>query len=709
MTTSPGPGGPGDPADPGRTLTVALLGAGGHGRSHLRAVRELAASTVGTSAPPPVRLLAVADPAPPPGIEDELGPDAVFRTAQDLFAVHSPDLTIICTPINTHLELAELAFAAGSHVLLEKPPTPSLASFRRLLAAADASGLACQVGFQSLGSDALARLRTLVADGSLGKVTGIGAVGTWLRDDAYWSRARWAGRRTLDGAPVVDGVVTNPLAHAVATALAVDGSTRVDDVLDIDVDLFHANRIESDDTSSVRLRTRRGTTVALGLTLCASVQTAPRVVVHGTLGTATLYYTQDVLEVTHGTDAPTTERLGRTPLLANLVDHVRTGAPLLCPVEETGAFMRVLDAVRAAPDPREIPPEHLRTEIPEPWPADEPAPPGTPRTPHIVVADVAEWCERVAHELRTFTELGAPWTVEPPAREHEVLAVAHVAGRPVAEYVDGSGARPSDSPRPHLHPVRTLGGVVVTDSAPADHTWHVGVAPGVQDVDGHNLWGGRTYVRDHGYVWRDDHGRIEHDGWASRGDDGFVENLAWTGHDGVPLLRERRSVRWWRVRADAWALELRSALSVDPDRTDAVALGSPGSNGRTGGGYGGFFWRLPACTDVRVRTAAAEGEDDVHGTTAPWLAWSARTARGAFTLVAEPACDEAATDPWVVRVASYPGFGSAIAWDSPTVVTRGTPAVRAHRVAVADGYLSRDAAASLARAMARSRRDGPVR
>ena len=696
-------------------LTVALLGAGGHGRSHLRAIQELASPPGG--GPGTVELVAIADPSPPPGIGTILPADRVYRDAAELFAARSPDITIICTPINTHGDLAEIAFDAGSHVLLEKPTTPSLDEFERLLKAAARADLACQVGFQSMGSHALLRLRELITSGELGTVTGIGGVGTWLRHESYWQRARWAGRRTLDGIPVVDGVVTNPLAHAVATALAADGSTRTADVESVEVDLFHANRIEADDTSSVVVRTRSGTTIALGLTLCAAAQTPPRIVVHGARTTATLYYTTDVLELraTDGSGPTTTTRHGRTSLLANLVEHITTGVPLVCPIEETGAFMRVLDEVRTAPAPREIDPVHLRTEV-----AAEP-----PHSPHIVVQAVEVWCERVAAELTTFTGLGAPWTAPAEPREHRALASLHVGGVEVATYVDGSGARATDSPRPHLHPVRTLGGVLVSDAAPADHTWHAGVGMGVQDVDGSNLWGGRTYVRDQGYTWRRDHGTIRHDGWAVQADQSWTENLTWLAHDGRPLLRERRTVRWWGVRADAWALELRSILSVDPGAEQhptgldagetgagavpcparTVTLGSPGSHGRRGGGYGGFFWRVAPCTDVRVWSPDAEGEDAVHGTRAPWVAFGARSPAGApFTLLVTAADDATAGDPWVVRAQSYPGVGSAIAWDAPTVVESGSPLVRAFRVGIVDGALSPEGSASLVRSMGRTRR-----
>ena len=98
------------------------------------------------------------------------------------------------------------------------------------------------------------------------------------------------------------------------------------------------------------------------------------------------------------------------------------------------------------------------------------------------------------------------------------------------------------------------------------------------------------------------------------------------------LLRERRELplgtggRGSAIRCRAWVLELNFTLSVPAAADfDAVRLGSPGSNGREAGGYGGFFWRLPRTDELTVRTPDAVGEADVHGTVADWLAVSLRT------------------------------------------------------------------------------------
>jgi predicted dehydrogenase len=374
-----------------RMPRLGLAGVHGHGASHVRAAREL--ERQGRAV-----LAAVADHRPP-------GPDldgvTAYREASDMIAGEGLDVVVLCTPMHTHLPLAEQAMVHGAHVLLEKPPTPTLDEFHRLLAAAEATGRALQLGFQSLGSAAVPAIRELVAAGAVGEPVRYGALGTWVRNVDYWRRAPWAGRSTLDGVPVVDGAVTNPLAHAVATGLAVAGATRERDVGDVRLDLYRANDIEVDDTSSLVVDLAAGGTLAGALSLTAPRRSEPCIIVDGTAGRLVLWYTLDVVQlIESGSEVPITSHHPRRGLLANLVDHVVDGAPLLVPAASTGAFMRVLEAVRESGPPRPIDARHLDRVTDDD---------GT----HLVVRDLEHWSARVVAEGRTFAEVGAPWSRDP--------------------------------------------------------------------------------------------------------------------------------------------------------------------------------------------------------------------------------------------------------------------------------------------------------
>jgi predicted dehydrogenase len=354
-----------------------------------------------------VRLAGVCDPRPPEGDELALIGDAPVATRlEDLLDAVRPDVTIVCTPLHTHVDLTLTAAGAGSHVLLEKPPTTTLAGYERVLAGVGASGRTCQVGFQSLGSHALPHVRALMADGAVGEIVGIGAAGAWQRDSSYYARAAWAGRRTLDGVAVVDGVLTNPLAHATATALALDGDTGEDGLRDVRVELFHANPIEADDTSSLRLLTSRETTISVAATLCAEREAEPYVVVHGTRGRITLEYRTGRVRLERDGRVESTQHAG-TDLLANLVAHIREPqVPLLAPLAATRSFMHVLEAVRLAPDPPQISAEYVRTDTSGPF-------------PRRVVPGIDDAVTRAADELALLSELNLPWAAPAASVTHE--------------------------------------------------------------------------------------------------------------------------------------------------------------------------------------------------------------------------------------------------------------------------------------------------
>ena len=319
---------------------VLLIGARGYGAVHLQNLERLRAR---------VRLTALVDPSGGP-LDGYSANVTVFQDLVDaLSSGLRPDVVVIATPTGTHLDLALRALEAGADVYLEKPPVASMAQFTTLLDAQASTGRAIQVGFQSLGSHALADIA------ALGTVESVAAWGAWRRDAAYWRRSPWAGRRTLDGVPVVDGVLTNALSHAVATALRIAGARRTDDVARIELELHRANDIEADDTSAVRITLRDGRRVTAALTLAADRDHDPLIEVRTDAGAAVLSYTRDELERPDGTTVST----GRIDLFEELLDHREGGIPLSSPLADSGAFMTVLEAVRTAPPPTLIPASRL--------------------------------------------------------------------------------------------------------------------------------------------------------------------------------------------------------------------------------------------------------------------------------------------------------------------------------------------------------------
>ncbi|MGW2277047.1 Gfo/Idh/MocA family protein [Streptomyces sp. NPDC001770] len=381
-------------------LPIVLAGARGHGRWHLANIERLQRQGV-------LRLAGICELNPL--TEAELGPFAGQHVQQSsdfgaLLDSTGARAAVVCTPIPTHTDLALTAARRGVHLLLEKPPAATFADFTRMSDGVREAGTACQIGFQSFGSHAVPAIRELVADGAIGSLRGIGAAGAWVREEAYYRRAPWAGRRRLGGADVVDGVLTNPLAHAVATALELADRGTAADVADIEAELFRAHDIEADDTSSLRVTTTDGLTVTVCVTLCAERAAEPYVVVHGDRGRITFWYKQDRVLLQRAGHGPEETVHGRTDLLENLAAHLADGTPLLVPPHRTGAFMRVVEAVRTGAEPTALPADA--------W-YSEPATQG----PRRVVKGIDAVVDAGADSLSLFSELGVPW-----ARSREVSA-----------------------------------------------------------------------------------------------------------------------------------------------------------------------------------------------------------------------------------------------------------------------------------------------
>jgi hypothetical protein len=273
-----------------------------------------------------------------------------------------------------------------------------------------------------------------------------------------------------------------------------------------------------------------------------------------------------------------------------------------------------------------------------------------------------------------------------PPRHPLSLTATHplrLGGRAVAEYVWRPQVPNTLSPRPFLHPVRTLAGAVVTEAMPPDHLHHLGVGLAVPDAGGVNFWGGRTYVRGEGSLPLPNHGVQRHHRWEARQDAALAQELHWIGPDGEALLRERRRIAARPVDDRAWALDFRFTLQNLTARP--LAFASPATKGRTGAGYGGFFWRARrGGRDVRVLGPGLTGEDRLHGARTPWLALSA-DGPDPWTLVFTDPAGQG--DPWFVRNGDYVGVGASLAWAEPLVAPPQSGPKRRIITVVADGAL----------------------
>ncbi|MGC4855848.1 Gfo/Idh/MocA family protein [Micromonospora sp. DT4] len=114
---------------------------------------------------------------------DRLGWDAYTTDWRDLVSRDDIDVVDVCTPGDSHAEIALAALAAGKHVLCEKPLANTVAEARAMTAAADtarAAGVRSMCGFNYRRVPAVTMMRQMVADGRLGVIRHVRA--TYLQD-----------------------------------------------------------------------------------------------------------------------------------------------------------------------------------------------------------------------------------------------------------------------------------------------------------------------------------------------------------------------------------------------------------------------------------------------------------------------------------------------------------------------------------------------
>ncbi|MGF6835943.1 hypothetical protein QF015_004144 [Paenarthrobacter sp. TE4293] len=258
----------------------------------------------------------------------------------------------------------------------------------------------------------------------------------------------------------------------------------------------------------------------------------------------------------------------------------------------------------------------------------------------------------------------------------------HLRGAEVVQENPGDDLATHLAPRPYLHPVRTLGGAVLTEAAPSDHPHHLGLSLAFSDVNGTNFWGGSTYTRQ-GPVVLPNHGRQVASAWEHH--DGIAEaDVDWFSSGGQQLAGERRSYTYQLHPAPAtWSFSFNSVIRPAGD-VQQLSVSSSAVKGRAGAAYGGIFWRFAAGdSPAHVLCTDGAGVEAAHGSLSPWLMVGTRQqGQGVSVVLAQ---DPEHVRPWFIRTEGYVGAGPAVAWDSPALADRRKPLTLSLHAVIHDG------------------------
>ncbi|MBA2955875.1 gfo/Idh/MocA family oxidoreductase [Nocardioides sp. MAH-18] len=169
-----------------RTLRVAMIGHAFMGNAHSQAWRT-APYFFSLPLRPELALLVGRDAGRAAEAATRLGWTESSTDWREAIARDDIDLVDICTPGDTHAEIAIAALEAGKHVLCEKPLANTVAEAAEMTAAAEkarANGVLTMVGFTYRRVPAIGLARQLVAEGKIGDIRHVRAqyLQDWISD-----------------------------------------------------------------------------------------------------------------------------------------------------------------------------------------------------------------------------------------------------------------------------------------------------------------------------------------------------------------------------------------------------------------------------------------------------------------------------------------------------------------------------------------------
>jgi hypothetical protein len=248
-----------------------------------------------------------------------------------------------------------------------------------------------------------------------------------------------------------------------------------------------------------------------------------------------------------------------------------------------------------------------------------------------------------------------------------------------------------ESPKPYLHPIRTLDGDVISLFRPHDHVWHKGLAWSLPHVGEHNFWGGPTYVHGRFYVQLDNNGSAVHrdmthlsivDGGVS-----LAHRLDWISQQGGAVIDEHRAMSAVLVDDATWILLFDTAMTNVSGAE--LSLGSPTTKGRENAGYGGLFWRGPrSFTNGTVQSACGTGADDLRGTRAEWFAFRGKhdeTGRASTLVMVDDRANPQHPPQWFTRSAEFACLNPAPFFSEEVALRHGSTIRFRYAVVIAAG------------------------
>lgn len=193
------------------TVGVGLISVGWMGKVHSRAYQAIPVVYPELGIAPRLVIAADTEPSRVDYARDVLGFEEGTTDYHEVLAHPDVDVVSICAPNFLHAEIGIAAAKAGKAFWIEKPVGRGVIETRSVEEAANEAGVASSIGFNYRHAPAIEKIKQLVADGTLGRITNVR--GTFFAD--YSSEPNgalsWRFKRNLAGS----GVLGDLMGHLV--------------------------------------------------------------------------------------------------------------------------------------------------------------------------------------------------------------------------------------------------------------------------------------------------------------------------------------------------------------------------------------------------------------------------------------------------------------------------------------------------------------
>ena len=174
-------------------VTVAIIGAGLIGPRHAQSIIRCVGAELSCIVDPSSSARAVAEAFSVP----------VFKSIQEMITHGSkPEAAIVCTPNSTHVPVSKELFAAGIHVLVEKPMSTTIQDGRDLIEAAKISGKHLLVGHHRRFNPYITAAKQALSSAIIGRPIALSGIWALYKPASYFSPpTEW--RAQHDGGGVI--------------------------------------------------------------------------------------------------------------------------------------------------------------------------------------------------------------------------------------------------------------------------------------------------------------------------------------------------------------------------------------------------------------------------------------------------------------------------------------------------------------------------